>query len=63
MQYPFYPKKEKEKIKLNIGFAGGMTRLSTGYTFNIQDHSKYIVNNIETIKIQKLTTLKKYMNY
>ena len=47
----FCPKKEKEKNKINIGSAGGMTRLSTGYTFlNIQDHSKYIVKNIETIK-------------
>ena len=28
-----------------------MTRLSTGYTFlNIQDHSRYIVNQIENIK-------------
>ena len=50
----FYPKKEKEKNKINIGSAGGMTRLSTGYTFlNIQDHSKYIVKNIETIKNTK----------
>ena len=32
---------------INIGSAGGMTRLSTGYTFlNIQEHSKYIVKNI-----------------
>ena len=31
-----------------------MTRLSTGYTFlNIQDHSKYIANNIETIQNSK----------
>ena len=31
-----------------------MTRLSTGYTFlNIQEHSKYIVNNIEKFKMLK----------
>ena len=36
---------------INIGSAGGMTRLSTGYTFlNIQEHSKYIVKNIDKIK-------------
>ena len=39
----FYPTYEQEKDKINIGTAGGMTRLSTGYTFlNIQEHSKYI---------------------
>ena len=46
----FYPKYKKEKNKINIGTAGGMTRLSTGYTFlNIQEHSKYIRENIENI--------------
>ena len=29
----FYPTYEIEKNKINIGTAGGMTRLSTGYTF------------------------------
>ena len=49
----FYPPNQTKKNHINIGSAGGMTRLSTGYTFlNIQDQSKYIVNNIE--KIQKL---------
>ena len=39
---------KQEKNKINIGTAGGMTRLSTGYTFlNIQEHSKYIRENIE----------------
>ena len=47
----FYPNNVKEKNKINIGTAGGMTRLSTGYTFlNIQDQSKYIRENIENIK-------------
>ena len=50
----FYPMNIKEKNKINIGTAGGMTRLSTGYTFlNIQEHSKYIrinINNIQNIK-------------
>ncbi len=46
----FYPINKKEKNKINIGTAGGMTRLSTGYTFlNIQEHSKYIRENIENI--------------
>ena len=46
----FYPSYEKENNKINIGTAGGMTRLSTGYTFlNIQEHSKFIRENIENI--------------
>ena len=50
----FYPLYEKEKNKINIGTAGGMTRLSTGYTFlNIQEHSKYIRKNIENISNSK----------
>ena len=52
----FYPIDKNEKNKINIGTAGGMTRLSTGYTFlNIQDHSKYIRENIENI-----SNVKKY---
>jgi lycopene beta-cyclase len=52
----FYPIYKKEKNKINIGTAGGMTRLSTGYTFlNIQEHSKYLRENIENI-----STLKKF---
>ena len=50
----FYPLYKKEKNKINIGTAGGMTRLSTGYTFlNIQEHSKYIRENIENISNSK----------
>ncbi len=46
----FYPIDKNEKNKINIGTAGGMTRLSTGYTFlNIQEHCKYIRENIENI--------------
>ena len=46
----FYPSNKHENNKINIGTAGGMTRLSTGYTFlNIQEHSKYIRENIENI--------------
>ena len=50
------------KNQINIGSAGGMTRLSTGYTFlNIQEHSKYIRENIENIKTAKLFKIdKKY---
>jgi lycopene beta-cyclase len=58
----FYPTYKKMKNKINIGTAGGMTRLSTGYTFlNIQEHSKYICQNIENIsKTKKFEINKKY---
>ena len=58
----FYPSFKNNDKSINIGSAGGMTRLSTGYTFlNIQEHSKHIVNNIG--EIEKLKTFnfgKKY---
>ena len=51
----FYPINKKEKNKINIGTVGGMTRLSTGYTFlNIQEHCKYIRENIENIENKKI---------
>ena len=58
----FHPKLTNEKKVINIGSAGGMTRLSTGYTFlNIQEHSKYIVKNIDKIDKVKIFNLgKKY---
>jgi lycopene beta-cyclase len=58
----FYPSFKNDDKNINIGSAGGMTRLSTGYTFlNIQDHSKYIVRNIDKIeKIKKFNIGKKY---
>ena len=38
-----------------------MTRLSTGYTFlNIQEHSKYIVKNIDKNKMKLFNLGKKY---
>ncbi len=50
----FYPSFRNNNKVINIGSAGGMTRLSTGYTFlNIQEHSKYIVKNIDNIDIVK----------
>jgi lycopene beta-cyclase len=56
----FYPLYEAEKNKINIGTAGGMTRLSTGYTFlNIQEHSKYISKNIENITKMKIFEISK----
>ena len=58
----FYPSiKQNDKI-INIGSAGGMTRLSTGYTFlNIQEHSKYILKNIDKIdKVEKYNLAQKY---
>ena len=58
----FHPSFINSEKKIYIGSAGGMTRLSTGYTFlNIQEHSKYIVENIN--KIEKIKTFnpgKKY---
>jgi lycopene beta-cyclase len=58
----FYPSSNKEINKINIGSAGCMTRLSTGYTFlNIQEHSKYIRKNIDNIINTKTYTIgKKY---
>ena len=58
----FYPLYKREKNKINIGTAGGMTRLSTGYTFlNIQEHSKYIRKNIDNITgVDKFEIGKKY---
>ena len=56
----FYPFNVREKNKINIGTAGGMTRLSTGYTFlNIQKHSKYIRENIENISNSKKFEIEK----
>jgi len=58
----FYPNIRKNNKVINIGSAGGMTRLSTGYTFlNIQEHSKYLRENLEEIKSKKKYQLgKKY---
>ena len=58
----FYQISSKEKNKIDIGTAGGMTRLSTGYTFlNIQEQSKYIRENIENIlNVEKFKIAKKY---
>ena len=44
----YYPNTNNNYI--NIGTIGEMTRLSTGYTFlNIQEHSKYIRENLDNI--------------
>ena len=58
----FYPSVVKKDNEILIGTAGGMTRLSTGYTFlNIQDHSKYICDNFERIvKVKNFKIGKKY---
>jgi len=51
----FYPSNKPANNKINIGTAGGMTRLSTGYTFlNIQEHSKFIRENLENITKTKV---------
>ena len=60
---PLFDLRNEQKInQINIGTAGGMTRLSTGYTFlNIQEHSKYICKNIENIsKTKRFEINKKY---
>jgi len=58
----FHPQNIKKLNQVEIGTAGGMTRLSTGYTFsNIQEQSKYIRKNIENIKNTKIFSIdKKY---
>jgi len=58
----FHPLIKNNNKTIYIGSAGGMTRLSTGYTFlNIQEHSKYIVRNIDKIeKIKMYNIGKKY---
>jgi lycopene beta-cyclase len=58
----FHPKNIKILNQIEIGTAGGMTRLSTGYTFlNIQEQSRYIRKNIENIKnTKKFSIDKKY---
>ncbi len=58
----FSPSLKNSNKIINIGSAGGMTRLSTGYTFlNIQEHSRYIVKNIDNIYDAKTFSLgKKY---
>ena len=56
----FYPSNDREKNKINIGTAGNMTRLSTGYTFlNIQEQSKMIRENIENIRETKVYEIEK----
>jgi lycopene beta-cyclase len=60
----FHPILKTNKNVINIGSAGGMTRLSTGYTFlNIQEHSKYLCNNINNIKDNKIFNLGKKYNF
>ena len=58
----FHPSFKNDDKTINIGSAGGLTRLSTGYTFlNIQEHTEYIVKNINKIKEIKTFNLgKKY---
>ncbi|WP_435148595.1 lycopene cyclase family protein [Candidatus Pelagibacter bacterium nBUS_32] len=58
----FRQDQERERNQINIGSAGNMTRLSTGYTFlNIQEQSKYIRENINKIEKTKIFRIgKKY---
>ena len=60
----FYPSFLNNNKTIHIGSAGGMTRLSTGYTFlNIQEHSRYIVKNIDKIEKIKMFNLGKKYHY
>ena len=60
----FRQKNIKKKNVIQIGSAGGMTRLSTGYTFlNIQEQSKYIRENIDNIKRAKLFEINKKYDF
>ena len=62
---PLFRQKNIKKLnEINIGSAGGMTRLSTGYTFlNIQEQSKYIRENIENINNIKLFQISKKYDF
>ena len=62
---PLFRNKNLKKLnEINIGSAGDMTRLSTGYTFlNIQEHSKYIAENIGNISKAELFKIKKKYDF
>jgi lycopene beta-cyclase len=60
----FHSNSTKVDNEINIGSAGCMTRTSTGYTFlNIQEHSKYIRENIDNIATVKTYTIAKKYNF
>ena len=60
----FYPSFQNEKNKINIGTAGGMTRLSTGYTFlNIQEHSRLLEKILKIFIILKNLKSVKSINF
>ena len=60
----FRQKNFKKQKHIYIGSAGGMTRLSTGYTFlNIQEQSKYIRENFENIEKVKLFQINKKYDF
>tara|TARA_B100001057_G_scaffold94168_1_gene90492 strand:- start:1534 stop:2607 length:1074 start_codon:yes stop_codon:yes gene_type:complete len=49
---------------INIGTAGGMTRLSTGYTFlNIQQQCEYILKNLDEITTKRPFKIPKKYQY
>ena len=62
---PLFRQRSIKKLnEINIGSAGGMTRLSTGYTFlNIQEQSKYIRENIDNINKVKLFQINKKYDF
>jgi|UniRef100_UPI00404B15FA lycopene beta-cyclase len=62
---PLFQQKNIKRVnEMYIGSAGGMTRLSTGYTFlNIQEQSKHIRENIENIENTKIFKINKKYNF
>ena len=62
---PLFRQKNIKKLnEINIGSVGGMTRLSTGYTFlNIQEQCTYIRENIENINNIKLFQISKKYDF
>tara|TARA_A100000164_G_C21836091_1_gene737784 strand:+ start:105 stop:1169 length:1065 start_codon:yes stop_codon:yes gene_type:complete len=62
---PLFRQKNIKKLnEINIGSVGGMTRLSTGYTFlNIQEQSKYIRQNLDNINKVKLYKINKKYDF
>ena len=60
----FYPPFKKEGKVINIGSAGGMTRLSTGYTFqHSRTQSNILEKNLEKIENKKAYHIGKNMNF
>ncbi len=61
---PLFYNQSSNTNSVQIGGAGNMVRLSTGYAFlNIQAHSKYLVRNLENLTLLKKYTIPKKYQY